>query len=143
MRIFISIVLFLCAAIVPAQACSCIWPDNMTVKKHFEQTDVVFRGVFIGAKSFESEEYSILDRVGKFQVLEVLKGDIGAMADVYYPEDSGANCGLSFGVGDEYEVFAGIDDQGRIGTTDCSGTRNACARSEWSWDDYRKVAKKN
>lgn len=143
MRIAISTILLFCAAIAPAQACSCIWPDNMTVKKDFARKDAIFRGVFLEATSFEPEGYSILDRVGLFEVIEVLKGDVSAVAYVYYQEDDGANCGLSFEVGKEYEVFASIDADGKIVTSDCSGTRVACSRNEWSWEDYRKVAKKH
>ncbi|GJL93100.1 MAG: hypothetical protein DHS20C04_27590 [Hyphococcus sp.] len=114
----------------------------MTVKKDYARKDVIFRGVFLEAKQFESERTSILDRVGKFEVLEILKGDVAVIADVYYSEDDGANCGLSFEAGKEYEIFAGINDENRIVTSDCSGTREACFRGKWSWEDYRKVAKK-
>ncbi len=112
----------------------------MTVKKDFARKDAIFRGVFLEMASIESDGYSILDRVGQFEVLEVLKGDLSEVANVYYSEDDGANCGLSFEVGKEYEVFASTDDDGRIVTGVCSGTRAACSRGEWSWEVYRKVA---
>lgn len=143
MRILISIVLFLCATIASAQACSCIWPDDMTVEKHLEKKDVVFRGVFQNSVALDPKVYWQPNREGRFQVIEILKGDLDEIALIYYSEYNGVNCGLSFEINVEYEVFGELDDAGRITTSDCAGTQKAHDRDEWSWDDYRKAAKKN
>ena len=142
MRFFIAIILSLCATFTRVSACSCIWPDNMTVRDHFEKTDVIFRGVFREAHDIKTQENSVQHRIGKFEILEILKGDVPALANVYYVEENGANCGLSFETGIEYEVFAHIGADGRIQTSDCSGTRSAGMQDEWSWNDYREIAKK-
>ena len=143
MRFIIALILLSSIAVTQANACSCIWPDDMTVEKHFEETDVVFRGVFQNAAAIDPKEYWKPNREGRFQVIEVLKGDLDEIAYIYYSEFNGANCGLNFEIHVEYEIFGKIDDAGRITTNDCAGTQKAHDRDEWSWDDYRRVAKKH
>lgn len=140
--VFVFCVTFL-AQISFSFACSCIWPDDIAVEKHFQRTDVVFRGVVIGLQYENSDDTLYLDGRAEFSVLESLKGIASERVIVAFPIDGGSNCGLSFKIGNEYEVFGGISDEGVISTTECAGTRRVQDRKEWSWEEFRKAARKN
>lgn len=124
-----------------ANACSCVWDENVTVRSHAAKKTAIFKGEYLGERKRSDVDFGTMV-TGEFRVIEVLKGEIPATADLQFLEDDGANCGMRLEIGVVYEVFA-YDVSGDLRTDDCSGTRKAdTASKRWSWKRYRKALRK-
>ena len=104
-------VLALLAAPASAQTCSCT--KYQSAQQFVQFNDAIFKGKVVSSK----DEHGITTT--KFQVLEKLKGDLGAEATVTHPAPGPGKCGgVAFKPGQTVVIVA----QGQmedLGTTSC------------------------
>lgn len=140
-KFLISTIVIVFSLIGSAEACSCIWDKNETVKSHAARSTAIFKGEYLGERGRSVVSAGDLV-IGQFRVIDVLKGDVPAAADLEFVEDNGSNCGMRFELGVVYEVFA-YEVEGALRTDDCFGTRKADTSSKkWSWSRYKRVLRK-
>lgn len=103
--------LALLAAPASAQTCSCT--TYQSAQQFVQFNDAIFKGKVVSSK----DEYGIATT--KFQVLEKLKGELGAQAAVTHPAPGPGKCGgVAFKPGQTVLIVA----QGQmedLGTTSC------------------------
>ena len=101
----------LLASPASAQTCSCT--TYQSAKQFVQFNDAIFKGKVVSSKV----EYGIATT--KFQVVEKLKGDLGAQANVTHPTAGPGKCGgVSFKAGQSVVIVAqGMMDD--LGTTSC------------------------
>src|SRR5690606_20285630 len=102
-----------------ANACSCIWEENTTVRSHPGSVDAIFKGEYLGERSRSAVDFGMMV-TGQFRVIEMLKGEVPDAAELQFLEDNGSNCGMNLETGVTYEVFA-YEVNGALRTDDCAG----------------------
>lgn len=107
----VLVALALFAAPATAQTCSCT--TYQSAKQFVQFNDAIFKGKVVGSTS----EYGVATT--KFQVLETLKGELGAQAAVTHPEPGPGKCGgVAFKPGQTVLIVAqGMMED--LGTTSC------------------------
>jgi hypothetical protein len=105
------VALALLAAPAAAQTCSCTTYES--TKQFVQFNDAIFKGKVVSSKS----EYGIATTT--FQVLEELKGELGAQAAVTHPAPGPGKCGgVAFKTGQTVVIVAqGMMED--LGTTSC------------------------
>ena len=119
-------VLAACAALIfrasapEAGMCSCA--EARTDAEALQHNPVVFEGRVIRSRRARRShgEYSRVVRVYTFHVTRWRKGTPRQVVEVQTGM-GGGDCGIVFRRGRTYMVYAGTDDQGRLGTSICSG----------------------
>ena len=103
--------LALLAAPAAAQTCSCT--TYQSAKQFVQFNDAIFKGKVVSSKN----EHGIATT--KFQVLETLKGELGAQAAVTHPAPGPGKCGgVAFKPGQTVVIVAqGMMED--LGTTSC------------------------
>ena len=103
--------LVLVAAPAAAQTCSCT--TYQSAKQFVQFNDAIFKGKVVSSKT----EYGIATT--QFQVLERLKGELGAQAVVTHPTPGPGKCGgVAFKPGQTVMIVAqGLMED--LGTTSC------------------------
>jgi len=142
MRIIIAAVLSLIVS-TGALACDCM--GYQSPEDHLEQSAFVFTGVALQTIALDCKvtEYRP-DLSTTFKVIETLKGEIdGEVFSVVHYGNRGSNCGVDFTAGETYEIFAIRTEDGRLETSTCVLGTGLREYKVWTWDDYRKAAKKN
>jgi len=103
--------LALLAAPAAAQTCSCT--SYQSAKQFVQFNDAIFKGKVVSSKN----EYG--SATTRFQVLETLKGELGAQAAVTHPAPGPGKCGgVAFKPGQTVVIVAqGMMED--LGTTSC------------------------
>lgn len=103
--------LLLLAAPVAAQSCSCTTYES--ARQFVQFNDAIFKGKVVSSK----DAYGIVTT--RFQVLETLKGELGAQAAVTHPAPGPGKCGgVAFEPGQTLVIVAqGMMEE--LGTTSC------------------------
>jgi hypothetical protein len=119
-RILVS--LLLAASVLPlaqtsASACSCV---AASPKEYARSADVVFTGVARGVTETDSE------RITRFRLRVLYKGRARRHTDIHSGVQESA-CGVRFGEGQKYTVFASRSD-GELWTNLCSGNQRGRIR---------------
>lgn len=128
-------------SISSAQACSCV--KYQSIDEHIDSYEVIFLGESTGTqRDVDDYDRTTLGRKTEFVVIDVLKGDKSEKVDVFHTKNTGGNCGINFFDGAKYLVFANRDNEGRLQTSFCSGTRQEVGSREWSLIEYAVAAKK-
>lgn len=139
--IFTALILIFGSA--AALACDCM--GFSSPEDHIANADVVFVGIAKRTYELKKAEDSFESTQStQFEIIEILKGDIdGQEISILHSPHDGVNCGVDFNVGDLYEVFANEISDGQLGTSGCITAVGYREIKGWSWDDYRRAAKKH
>ncbi len=142
MRVLFSIIgLSIAAFSTVAVACECV--GFSSIEEHVEAADAIFLAKAVETYGFEIPPGKIIeDHVTQFEVIEVLKGDVGHEVSIFHYVYPGA-CEVIFEPGKIYEVFALTRNDGEMTTSDCILAPYDREQFGWSWEDYRKVAQKH
>ncbi|WP_425409526.1 hypothetical protein [Hyphococcus sp.] len=121
-----------------AFACECV--GFSSIEEHVEAADAIFLANAVETYSIEIPPNKIIeDHVTQFEVIEVLKGDVGDEVSIFHYVYPGA-CEVIFEPGKIYEVFALTRNDGEMKTSNCILAPYEREHFNWGWKDYRKVA---
>jgi len=106
----------LAVPIATVNACSCV---GFTVQEAVAAADIAFVGT-LTATSAEPDPNSMEPITWRFDVERANREVSGAKIDISAPVDSGANCGVSFGIGERWLVLASRIE-GSLTSSSCAG----------------------
>lgn len=112
--------LALIAATTAVSACSCIYHPEDT-QANYDSAQVIFSGKAVGVLKMES--YPVQQKA-TFEVYNYWKGEnIYTEIILENYEDDGANCGYTIDEGEEYLIYAYVNEEtGKISTSSCAGS---------------------
>lgn len=105
-----------------AHACSCMAPKPPV--ESAQNASAVFHAKLISVADVpKAHQYSIDNKIYKFEVVRTFKGQLDAQVNVHTAGNSAA-CGRDYGApGSEWLIYARIDEQGQTHDNLCSRSR--------------------